>query len=109
MLWLRSAHLESWDFISAVPGGNWFVVVRMSFDCFVTIHASPRGGEPGFVKVHDQHTLLIPDAQGNNLLDTLTNLPSLVNDGLGHPRNSGVAAVLRAAGLPPPQLHVEAL
>lgn len=32
--------------------------------------------------------------------DALTQLPSLVNDGLGHPRNTGIAAVLRAvAGL----------
>ncbi|MFN0160390.1 MAG: pyridoxamine 5'-phosphate oxidase family protein [Burkholderiales bacterium] len=38
------------------------------------LDASPRGGEPGFVKVHDDKTLLIPDAQGNNLLDTLTNI-----------------------------------
>lgn len=38
------------------------------------LDASPRGGDPGFVKVHDEHTLLIPDAQGNNLLDTLTNI-----------------------------------
>ena len=38
------------------------------------LDASPRGGEPGFVKVQDEHTLLIPDAQGNNLLDTLTNI-----------------------------------
>jgi uncharacterized protein len=36
--------------------------------------ASPRGGAPGFVKVHDAHTLLIPDAPGNNRLDTLENI-----------------------------------
>ncbi len=36
--------------------------------------ASPRGGEPGFVKVVDAHTLLIPDSPGNNRLDTLQNL-----------------------------------
>lgn len=36
--------------------------------------ASPRGGEPGFVKVVDAHTLLIPDAPGNNRLDTLENI-----------------------------------
>lgn len=36
--------------------------------------ASPRGGEPGFVKVLDAHTLLIPDAPGNNRLDTLENI-----------------------------------
>lgn len=38
------------------------------------LDASPRGGAPGFVKVLDAHTLLIPDAGGNNRLDTLTNL-----------------------------------
>ena len=36
--------------------------------------ASPRGGEPGFVKAPDGATLLIPDAPGNNRLDTLDNI-----------------------------------
>ena len=36
--------------------------------------ASPRGGEPGFVKSPDSATLLIPDAPGNNRLDTLENI-----------------------------------
>jgi len=36
--------------------------------------ASPRGGAPGFVKTPDAHTLLIPDAPGNNRLDTLENI-----------------------------------
>jgi len=36
--------------------------------------ASPRGGEPGFVKAPDERTLLIPDAPGNNRLDTLENI-----------------------------------
>ena len=36
--------------------------------------ASPRGGEPGFVKAPDAHILLIPDAPGNNRLDTLENI-----------------------------------
>lgn len=35
---------------------------------------SPRGGDPGFVKVADDHTLLIPDHRGNNRLDTMLNL-----------------------------------
>jgi PPOX class probable FMN-dependent enzyme len=38
--------------------------------------ASPRGGEPGFVKAPDSATLLIPDAPGNNRLDTLENILS---------------------------------
>jgi len=36
--------------------------------------ATPRGGEPGFVHVADERTLLIPDRPGNNRLDTLENL-----------------------------------
>ncbi|MEH6556729.1 MAG: pyridoxamine 5'-phosphate oxidase family protein [Oceanicoccus sp.] len=35
---------------------------------------SPRGGEPGFIKVADPKTLYIPDWPGNNRLDTLTNI-----------------------------------
>ena len=36
--------------------------------------ASPRGGAPGFVKTLDGKTVLIPDAPGNNRLDTLENI-----------------------------------
>ena len=36
--------------------------------------SSPRGDVPGFVKVADDHTLLIPDRRGNNRLDSLHNL-----------------------------------
>jgi uncharacterized protein len=32
---------------------------------------SPRGGDPGFVKVLDEHRLALPDRQGNNRLDSL--------------------------------------
>ena len=35
---------------------------------------SPRGDAPGFVKVLDDHTLLIPDRIGNNRLDTSANI-----------------------------------
>jgi uncharacterized protein len=44
--------------------------------------ASPRGGEPGFVQVPDDKTLLIPDAPGNNRLDTLENIISAGGIGL---------------------------
>ena len=39
-----------------------------------TMDASPRGGKPGFIKVLDPHTLLLPDAPGNNRLDTFANI-----------------------------------
>ena len=35
---------------------------------------SPRGGDPGFVRVLDESTLVLPDRQGNNRVDSLRNL-----------------------------------
>jgi len=35
---------------------------------------SPKGDVPGFVKVLDDHTLVIPDRPGNQRADSLTNL-----------------------------------
>jgi len=52
-----------------------FVVVA-SMGADGGLDASPRGGEPGFVRVVDDRTLLLPDSPGNNRLDTLTNLLS---------------------------------
>lgn len=43
---------------------------------------SPRGGEPGFVKVADPKTLLIPDWPGNNRLDSLSNIAETGGIGL---------------------------
>jgi PPOX class probable FMN-dependent enzyme len=56
------------EYVDASP----FVVIATSgpdgVDC------SPRGDPPGFVRVLDERTLLIPDRRGNNRLDTLRNL-----------------------------------
>lgn len=49
-------------------------VVLASGDARGQMDSSPRGGDAGFVKVRDAHTLLIPDAPGNNRLDTLENI-----------------------------------
>ncbi|MBT4487698.1 MAG: pyridoxamine 5'-phosphate oxidase family protein [Rhodospirillaceae bacterium] len=43
---------------------------------------SPRGDAPGFVKVLDDHTLLIPDRVGNNRLDTSANIANNPHIGL---------------------------
>ena len=43
--------------------------------------ASPKGDAPGFVKVIDDETLLIPDRLGNNRVDTIGNL--LASPGVG--------------------------
>ncbi len=36
--------------------------------------ASPKGDPPGFVKVIDDKTILIPDRRGNNRLDSMQNI-----------------------------------
>jgi uncharacterized protein len=38
------------------------------------LDCSPRGDPPGFVRVADEKTLLIPDRPGNNRIDSLRNL-----------------------------------
>ena len=50
-----------------------FLVIA-STDAEGRMDASPRGGDPGFVKVLDAHTVLIPDSPGNNRLDSMQNL-----------------------------------
>jgi len=52
-----------------------FVVVA-SIGADGGLDASPRGGEPGFVRIVDDRRVLLPDSPGNNRLDTLTNLLS---------------------------------
>ena len=51
-----------------------FVVLATGGANGAMLDASPRGGKPGFVKAPDAQTLLIPDAGGNNRLDSLSNL-----------------------------------
>jgi uncharacterized protein len=40
------------------------------------LDCSPRGDAPGFVRVADEKTLLIPDRRGNNRIDSLRNIIS---------------------------------
>ena len=49
-------------------------VVMATADAEGRMDATPRGGDPGFVVVADDRTLLLPDRPGNNRLDSLTNL-----------------------------------
>jgi uncharacterized protein len=49
-------------------------VLLASSDADHNLDASPRGGAPGFVKVNDSGEILIPDAPGNNRLDSLENV-----------------------------------
>jgi PPOX class probable FMN-dependent enzyme len=38
------------------------------------LDCSPRGDLPGFARVHDEKTLMIPDRHGNNRVDSLRNI-----------------------------------
>ncbi|MCP5026556.1 MAG: pyridoxamine 5'-phosphate oxidase family protein [Actinomycetia bacterium] len=55
-------------------------IARSPFHLLATSHAdgrcdvSPRGGPAGFVKVLDENRVVIPDLNGNNLLDSLRNV-----------------------------------
>jgi PPOX class probable FMN-dependent enzyme len=49
-------------------------LVLCTSDATGNLDASPRGGSPGFCKVADDHTLLLPDRPGNNRLDSFSNI-----------------------------------
>jgi uncharacterized protein len=55
-------------------------IERSPFVCVATarpdggIDVSPRGDPPGFVRVIDDTTVLLPERPGNRIADTLTNL-----------------------------------
>jgi PPOX class probable FMN-dependent enzyme len=38
------------------------------------LDCSPRGDVAGFVRIHDQKTLMMPDRRGNNRIDSLRNI-----------------------------------
>ena len=59
---LHRAYIEASPFVLVATSG------LDGIDC------SPRGDPPGFVRVVDEQTLLMPDRRGNNRLDTLRNL-----------------------------------
>ena len=55
-------------------------IERSPFVCVATaaadggVDVSPRGDPAGFVRILDEHTLLLPERPGNRLADTLINL-----------------------------------
>lgn len=56
------ALIEASPFVALATGGPEGV------DC------SPRGDRPGFVRVHDERTLMLPDRRGNDRVDSLRNI-----------------------------------
>ena len=56
------AYIEASPFVSLATAGP------EGLDC------SPRGDRPGFVRIHDDRTLMLPDRRGNNRIDSLRNI-----------------------------------
>ncbi len=56
------AFIEASPFVALATGGP------EGLDC------SPRGDRPGFVRVADERTLMLPDRHGNNRVDSLRNV-----------------------------------
>jgi len=50
------------------------LVIISTFDNAGEINVSPRGGQAGFVAVLTNNAILIPDAKGNNRIDSLFNI-----------------------------------
>jgi PPOX class probable FMN-dependent enzyme len=56
------AYIEASPFVALATSGP------EGLDC------SPRGDKPGFVRIHDDRTLMLPDRRGNNRIDSLRNI-----------------------------------
>ena len=89
-------------FIEAAP---FFILATAGAD---GLDCSPRGDAPGFVRVLDHKTLLIPDRRGNNRIDSLQNI-------IADPRVallfliSGISETLRVNGRAVISVHPELL
>src|ERR1043165_1767139 len=69
-VWKEIDHIsaEYRTFIEAAP---FFVLASVGPE---GVDCTPRGDAPGFVRVADGRTLMIPDRRGNNRIDSLRNI-----------------------------------
>lgn len=105
---LGTIYPEPWDIVKAkvMPRldthtttfiGNSAFALLSTVDSDGLVDISPKGGAPGFIKVKDTTTILIPDSAGNNRIDSLRNI--LENPGVGLLfMVNGVNEVIRVKG-----------
>jgi PPOX class probable FMN-dependent enzyme len=60
---------QAWSFLAASP----FLLLSTSGPDG-RIDVSPRGDDPGFVRIEDSRTIVLPERNGNNLAFTLENI-----------------------------------
>lgn len=66
---LSALDVHAINFIKKSP-----FAIMATFNHKGQVDASPRGGNPGFVKVLNEREFVMPDAKGNNRLDSMTNI-----------------------------------
>lgn len=68
---VKVAHAMTPDYRRLVEASPFVALATIGpegMDC------SPRGDRPGFVRIHDDSTLMMPDRRGNNRIDSLRNI-----------------------------------
>jgi len=89
---LRELYPEPWEIVKnkVMPALDSYTTTFIQNSPFALLSTvdnegyvdiSPKGGTPGFIKVMDTGTILIPDSAGNNRIDSLQNI--LGNSGVG--------------------------
>ena len=89
---LRELYPEPWEIVKdkVMPALDRYTTTFIenspfallsTIDSHGYVDVSPKGGTPGFIKIMDTRTLLIPDSAGNNRIDSLQNI--LENPGVG--------------------------
>jgi len=69
-LWKEIDHVND-EYRAFIEASPFFVLSSCGPE---GVDCSPRGDAPGFVRVSDPKTLMIPDRRGNNRIDSLRNI-----------------------------------
>ncbi len=69
-VWKEIDHINA-QYRAFIEASPFFVLASVGPE---GVDVSPRGDDPGFVRVADERTLLIPDRRGNNRIDSLRNI-----------------------------------
>ena len=69
-VWKEIDHISA-EYRAFIEKAPFFVLASVGPE---GVDCTPRGDEPGFVRVADEKTLMIPDRRGNNRVDSLRNI-----------------------------------
>src|SRR6476659_3395769 len=69
-VWKEIDHISA-EYRAFIEKAPFFVLASVGPE---GVDCTPRGDDPGFVRVADEKTLMIPDRRGNNRVDSLRNI-----------------------------------